>query len=240
MNRVLPEVDEAILEALRDNLTNIPKKDIVIQKSTTPPKKTPSLYVWNKAFQASDTSIGGSGPDTSETVQDEFDGDGKRTQFELSSRPLRSQLILEYPPGRPRQEGTDFKVDYIAGVVTLSTPAEKGRKVTVRFLSSKGAGEAKMLRLKLTYDLDVWASDPSEIGAVTNQVASAILLSREPLAAKGIQLRLVQGRDLPAQDGAPSEMYCKSLECVAEADMQVKTPYTRMEKILMKRPEKET
>jgi hypothetical protein len=237
---MLPEVDEAILEALRDNLTNIPKKDIVIQKSTTPPKKTPSLYVWNKAFQASDTSIGGTGPESSESVQDEFDGDGRRTQFELSGRPLRSQLTLEYPPGRAREEGTHFKVDYTTGVVTLSTPAEKGRKIVVRFLSSKGAGEAKMLRLKLVYDLDVWASDPSEIGAVTNQVASAIILSRESLAAKGIQLRLVQGRDLPAQNGTPSEMYCKSLECVAEADMQVKIPYTRMEKIVMKKPEKQT
>ena len=237
---MLPEVDQAILEVLRENLANIPKKDILIQKSTTPPKKTPALYVWNRSFQASDSSIGGTGPESSEGVQDEFDGDGKRTQFELSGRPLRNQLTLEYPPGRARKEGEDFRVDYATGVVTFSSPPDKGRKVAVRFLSSKGAGEAKMLRLKLVYDLDVWASDPSEIGSVTNQVASAVLLSRESLAAKGIQLRLVQGRDLPAQDNTPSEVYCKSLECIAEADMQVKVPYTRMEKILMKKPETQT
>jgi hypothetical protein len=237
---LLPEVDEAIIQALRENLANIPKKDILIQKSTTPPKKTPSLQVWNRAFEASDTSIGGAGPESSEVIQDDFDGDGKRTQFELSSRPLRGELSLEYPPGRTRREETDFRVDYATGTVTLTTPPEKGRKILVRFLSSKGAGEAKMLRLKLIYDLNVWASDPSEIGSVTNQVASAILLSREGLAAKGIQLRLVQGKDLPTQDGVPSELYCKSLECIAEADMQVKIPYTRMEKILMKVPEKQT
>ena len=77
------------------------------------------------------------------------------------------------------------------------------------------------------------------MGTFTNQVASAILLSRESLAEKGIQLRLVRGRDLPLEN-SESGMYCKSLECIAEADMQVRIPYTRMEKILMKKPEKQT
>jgi hypothetical protein len=126
------------------------------------------------------------------------------------------------------------------GVVTFASAPEKGRKFVVRYLSGKGAGEVKALRLKLVYNLDVWASEPSEMGSVTNQVASAILLSRDSLASKGIQLRLVRGNDLPLQDGASSGMYCKSLECIAEADMQVKVPYTRMEKILVKKPEKTT
>jgi hypothetical protein len=159
--------------------------------------------------------------------------------FELSTKPLRRQLSLESPPGRTRSEGADFNVDYAMGVVAFKTPPEKGRKIVVRYFSGKGAGEIKALRLKLVYNLDVWGSEPSEIGKATNQVASAILLSRELLASKGIQLRLVRGRDLPPQNGE-SGMYCKSLECIAEADMQVRIPYTRMEKILMKKPEKQT
>jgi hypothetical protein len=153
---------------------------------------------------------------------------------------LKSQFSLEYPLGRFRKEGTEFGVDYATGVVTFTAAPEKGRKVIAHYLSSKGAGEVKALRLKLVYNIDVWASEPSEMGSVTNQVASAILLSREALANKGIQLRLVRGRDLPLQNGESSTMYCKSLECIAEADMQVKVPYTRMEKILVKKPEKQT
>jgi len=194
--------------------------------------------VWNKAFTSTSTSIGGTGPETGDTTRDEFDGDGKKIKFELSAKPLRRQLALETPPGRTRDEGTDFRVDYATGIVAFESPPEKGRKIVVRYYSGKGSGEVQALRLRLVYSLDVWGSEPSEMGSFANQVASAILLSRESLAERGIQLRLVRGRDLPLENGE-SAMYCKSLECVAEADMQVRTPYTRMEKILVKKPEKQ-
>ena len=238
---ILPEVDQAILDALRAGLSGTSKIDIVIQKSDGPPKKTPAIFLWNRAFTAADTSIGGNAPESGQNEEDGFDGDGKRTEFKLSDPPLRSRVIVEYPTGKTKREGKDFTVDYASGVLTFQNPPEKGRKnVIARYTSGKGAGEVKGLRLKLRYNVDIWTSEPVAGGSVANQVASAVLLSQDSLASKGIQLRLLRGHDLSPQDGVSAGLFCKRLECIAEADLLVKIPYTRMEKILLKAPEKKS
>ncbi len=235
---MLPEVDQTILEAIRENVSTVPKSTVVIQKSQVPPKKIPAIYLWNRGFTASDLSIGANAPETGDIVEDVFDGDARKTTFKLSTVPLRPLLLVETPANRVKKEGRDFTVDYSAGSLTLLDPPERGRKnMRVRYHSAKGSGEVKGLRVKLIYNVDVWASEQKESGSIVNEVASILLKTRESFESKGIQLKLTRGRDLTARDGIPDGVFCKRLECVAEADMFVKIPIPRIEKIELKRVE---
>jgi len=232
---ILPEVDQAILEALRGSVSRVPQKSVLIRRSETPPKTTPAVYLWNRSFTASDTSIGANVPETGAEIEEEFDGDGKKTVFKTSNPPLRPLSGIVVRPRSKLKEGRDFTVDYAKGVLSFSEPPEKGKKnILLRYRSAKDAGEVKGLKLKLVYDLDVWASDPAEEGSIVNDVASAILKTRDSLAAKGIQFRIAQGRDLEAGEGVPDGLLCKRVECTAEAELFVKIPVTRMEKIEVK------
>jgi hypothetical protein len=235
---ILPEVDQAILELIRDSVNSLPKTSIVIQKSTSPPKKIPIVYLWNRSFTASDVSIGAAAPETGERIEDRFSGDGKNASFKLSNPPLRPHLSVTLQ-GRTMREGRDYRVDYSKGTLTFLQAPEKGQKnIQVSYASGKGASEVRAQRLRLTYNLDIWASEQSTGGTIMNEVASALLLSRDYLASQDIQLRLTGGRDVTDIDGIPDGLFCKRLECVAEADLFVKRHIPRIERIDFKKPEK--
>jgi len=205
-----------------------------LNRSDDPPKKMPAIYLWNVEFTSSDLSIGANAPESGKMLEEEFDGDGKRTDFKLTVPPLRPLLNIAYPRTRQRREGRDFKVDYSTGSIAFIEPPEKGRKnIFVQYHSGKDAAEVRGMRLLLTYNLDVWSDESEENSSLTNQVASILLKTRDSLASKGIALRLSGGRDLTSKDGIPSGVFCKRLQCLAEADMLVKMPIPRMEKIEM-------
>ncbi|OLD04403.1 hypothetical protein AUG19_00315 [archaeon 13_1_20CM_2_54_9] len=232
MRTILPEVDQAILEAIREHVSRVPQKSILIRKSDSPPKTTPSVHIWNRAFTASDLSIGANAPEAGTTTEEQFDGDGKRISFKMSNPPLRPLSGVVIQPRRTLKEERDYTVDYARGILTFSEPPEKGRRnILLRYRSGKDAGEVKGLRLKLVYDLDVWATDVEEEGLIVSDIASAIMKTRETLASKGIQLRIEGGRDFSPNEGLPDGLLCKRVECTAEADMLVKIPIPRIEKI---------
>lgn len=193
----------------------------------------PAVYLWNDEFTSSDITIGAYAGDEGKAVEDAFDGDGKRNEFKLSTLPLRPTVNVVSPAGR---EGRDFKIDYSTGTVLFINPPEKGRKnILVRYNSGKDSAEVRGLRLKLGYNLDVWSNEAEEGSVLANQVASIILKTRDDLALKGIALRLSGGRDLTSKDGIPSGVYCKRLDCTAEAEMLVKLPTPRIDRIEMKK-----
>lgn len=232
---MLPEVDHAILEVIRQSLTTIPKSSVVLQRSDDPPKKLPAVYLWNSQFTSTDMSIGAFAGEQGKILEDTFDGDGSRREFKLTVPPLKPVMVVATPANRERREGRDFKVDYATGTLVFPDPPEKGRKnILVRYQSGKDAAEVRGLRLKLGYNVDVWSAEPEEGSILTNQVASIILKTREELASKGIELRLSGGHDLTSKDGVPSGVYCRRLDCIAEAEMIVKLPTPRIEKIQLK------
>ncbi len=230
---MLPEVDQAILDTIRQNLSTLPKSSVVLHRSDDPPKKMPAVYLWNAEFTSSDMTIGAYAGKEGKIVEDAFDGDGKRVEFKLSTLPLRPSVTIASPLGR---EGRDYTVNYSTGMVKFNIPPEKGRKnVLVSYSSGKDSAEVRGLRLKLDYNLDVWSSEAEEGSILANQVASIILKTRDDLASKGISLRLSGGRDLTAaKDGIPSGVYCRRLDCIAEAEMLVKLPTPRIDRIEMK------
>jgi len=234
---MLPEVDNVILETIRDSLGSVPKSNVLIHRSIVPPKKTPTIYVWNRAFKALDLSVGGDLGETGQLVMERFDGDGKKLKFKLSNPPLRPLLSAESPPERRLREGEDFKVNYQSGVLTLENPPEKGREnLFVRYRSGKGAGELKGLRVKLAYDVDVWASEAQEQSSLVNRIVSSLLKRKDDLGEKGIRLTILGGRDLTSRDGVPDGSFCKRVQCVAETNISVKLAIPRIETVELMNP----
>jgi len=196
----------------------------------------PAVYIWNRAFETLDLTIGGELGETGQIVEERFDGDGRKTKFKLSSAPLRPMLSIETPPERRIDEGRHFTVNYQNGTLALGSPPEKGRSnLLVRYRSTKGAGELKGLRLKLDYDVDVWASAEVQ-GSLVNQIVSSLLRRKDQLGEKGIRLTILGGRDLTPKDGVADGSFCKRVQCVAETNIMVKVGVPRIERVQLENP----
>ncbi len=123
-------------------------------------------------------------------------------------------------------------MDYGTGVLTFFQPPKRGSKnLVVEYYAGKKSAEVKSLHVNLQYALDVWANDHDEEGVISDEIFSVFLKTRESLESKGIQIHLRGGSDLTQKDGVPDGLFCKRLEFDAEANLNLRMPISRIEKI---------
>lgn len=171
-----------------------------------------------------------------ELTQESFVCDGKTTSFKLQGKPERPLVSVETPPKVPRTEPEDYRMDYSKGILTFRTPPEKGKEnLVVRYYSASKAGSVKSVRMNVNYYVEVWAKDELERDRLTVEVIKALAMSQEDFATKGLHVKPVQGRNLEGRDG----IFAKRLMYSVEANLKVKIPAARIERVEVKQTKPE-
>jgi len=226
-------IESAIIEVLKEQLKSVPKGNIDTKKPK-PGGKLPAISVANVSFDVKDVGVGSTIGGENARAQDIFSGDGERTEFILSEKPVRPLIVVEHPSGSRFNEA-DYTVDYGRGAVTFNTPPKKGEdNISVKYLKPF---EVKGLKLNLQYHIDVWASDESQRDAITVEVMEALIREETSLNQQEVHLKLVRGFNTSLDDGSEN-VFGKTLEYMIEADLRVEIPYPRMERIDLKGPNK--
>ena len=224
-------IESAIIEVLKEQLQSVPKGNIDIKKPK-PGGKLPAISVANVAFDVKDVGVGSTIGGENARAHEKFSGDGERTEFILSEKPVRPLIAVEHPPGSRLNEA-DYTVDYGRGVVIFRTSPKKGAdNISVKYLKPF---EIKGLRLNLIYHIYVWASDEAHRDKIAVEVLEAVLREETSLDKQGVYMKLVKGFNTSIDDESEN-VFGKTLEYMIEADLRVEVPYPRMEKIDVKKP----
>lgn len=226
-------VGSEIVKALQENIPDIPKDRISTRKPDL--KKTaklPIISVSSSDFTFEDAGVGGGGTDVKEEAQEYLSGDGKTKTFALPSKPIRPLLRVEAPKGEFSRENDDYLVDYEKSVVTFRSPPPKGKdNILVKYYSAKTAGETKLVRMNIKFNVDVWADDETQRDGIAVDAIKALLLAQEDLAMKDIGLKPYQGQNLELEDGIANGVFAKRIVYGVETHLQVKLPVSRIERI---------
>ena len=224
-------IESAIIEVLKEQLQSVPKGNIDIKKPK-PGGKLPAISVANVSFDVKDVGVGSTIGGENARAHEKFSGDGERTEFILSEKPVRPLIAVEHPPGSRLNEA-DYTVDYGRGVVIFRTSPKKGAdNISVKYLKPF---EIKGLRLNLIYHIYVWASDEAQWDKIAVEVLEAVLREETSLDKQGVYMKLVKGFNTSI-DNEAENVFGKTLEYMIEADLRVEVPYPRMEKIDVKKP----
>jgi len=224
-------IESAIIEVLKEQLQTVPKGNIDIKKPK-PGGRLPAISVANVSFDVKDVGVGSTIGGENARAQDVFSGDGERTEFILSEKPVRPLIAVEHPPGSKFNEA-DYTVDYGRGAVIFNSPPKKGEdNISVKYLKPY---EVRGLKLNLQYHIDVWASDEAQRDAITVEVMEALIREETSLNQQEVNLKLVKGFNMSLDDGSEN-VFGKTLVFMIEADLRVEVPYPRMERIDLKGP----
>lgn len=236
---LLDDIANELVKALRENLS-VPSKDKISTDRPDVKKATslPAISVASSDFTFQDAGVGGGGGEIRDEAQEYLTGDGKATSFALSGRPIRPMLRVESPTGVPKDEKTDYTVDYAGGRITFNSPPPKGRNnVLVRYYSADTSGTTKYVQMNINYNVDVWASDGKQRDDITIEAIRAIALSGETMSMKGMRIKPVQGLNLELDEGndngerGTNGIFAKRLIYSVEANLEVKTVVPRIERI---------
>jgi len=102
----------------------VPEGNIDIKKPK-PGGKLPAISVANVTFDVKDVGVGSTIGRDNAQAHEKFSGDGERTEFILSEKPVRPLYAVEHPPGSKLNEA-DYTVDYGRSAVMFHTPPKKG------------------------------------------------------------------------------------------------------------------
>jgi len=226
------KIEDAIITALRENLGAVLKENISTKKPDFGVKgNLPAVSIGNVDFKIDEVGIGRSVDTTDKETHESFSGDGERKSFTLSTKPLRPILSVEHPAGIRRKENVDYVVDYGNGMITFQSPPEEGSEnVMIKYLLPL---ETRGVKFNLRYHITVWSRDEVQRGKLTVDVIKTLLKEEEAFNSKGIFIKPLKGFNC-SLDEAPEGIYGKTVECLAEAYLQVEIPLPRIEKIEIK------
>jgi hypothetical protein len=229
---LLTEISSGLVKALQDGLDSVGRENIAARSPRAQPVPLPAIFVYSPSFTFEDVGLGGEGVEVREEKRESFSGDGARTVFSLAGKAQRPLLRVEAPAGQAQLENVDYKVDYAKGTLAFRSPPPKGAKnVVVRYASATGAGKTKQIHLNATYSLEVWAGNERQRDDIAVDVIRAVALSQEGFAGRGMLVKPVEGLDLYASKDLPSGVFAKRLVYSVEANLEVKVPAARIERV---------
>jgi hypothetical protein len=190
---MIKEVDEAILETLKEGLHELmPPENILIGDPEG--EKTKAVFLINADFIVEEMGIGGSVEVKNEEVFDKFNSDGAQREFHLSKKPLRPLISVDAPLGISKHEPDDYTVDYDRGIISFRQPPTKDKKIQTRYNIPHAVSETHNLKFVLDYIIKVCAPDRSDRDKITLEIIKILYRERSELEKKGIsKIRLVKG-----------------------------------------------
>ncbi len=229
---VLTEISGGLVKALQERIESVTRDNIAPRSPRPEPVPLPTVFVYSPRFTFEDVGIGGEGAEVKEEKRESFSGDGVQTVFLLAGKAQRPLLRVESSPGQLQIENVDYKVDYAKGAITFRSPPPKGAgSVSVKYNSAAGAGKMKQIHLDAVYNLEVWAGNEKQRDDITVDVMKAVALAQEDFANRGMQVKPVEGIDLYASKDLPGGVFAKRLVYSVEANLQVKIPAARIERV---------
>lgn len=226
------EIENALINTLQESLEAVPKENISTKRpDLSVSKNLPAISIVNVDFDIGEVGVGRSVNTADKENGEFFSGNGQNDSFTLSKKPLRPILSVEHPPGRRREENVDYTVDYEKGVITFRSPPEKGSdNVMIKYLIPL---ETKGIKVNLRYQISVWSKDEVQRDKIAVDVIKTLLREEEAFDSRGFSIKPLKGFN-PPLDEAPKGVYGKTIECLAEAYLQVEIPLPRIEKIEIK------
>ena len=216
---------------LREQLAGINPQNILLEK----PKKIsannlPLVAIYDKGFEIENIGIGSLIAEKKIEKIDEFNGDGKKTQFKLKNCPLKPLQNVEIASNFLR-ESHDYKVNYSDGEITFKSPPSLGKNnIKITYIPIDGTSQIKGLKLKIEYYIDIWTQKYSDSDSTTLDVPKAILISEEKMTDKGLRLIPVKGfsilDELYTNESDSSGRYGRRLVYIADTyiKFEIKAP----------------
>ncbi len=232
---MLGEISSGLVKALQDRMESVNRGNIASRSPRPEQIPLPAVFVYSPSFTFEDVGLGGEGVEVKEERRESFSGDGARTVFSISGKAQRPLLRVESSAGHMELENVDYKMDYSKGTITFRSPPPKGAEnVSVKYNSATGAGKTKQIHLVTVYNLEVWAGNEKQRDDITVDMIKAVALAQEDFANKGMMVKPVEGIDLYASRDIPGGVFAKRLVYSVEANLQVKIPAARIERVDVK------
>jgi hypothetical protein len=230
---------EELVKVLKDGLMGaVPSENFIVNKSVPDDAgklgRLPFVAVYDSGFKVEEPGVGLGVGESNKVKREIFSGDGKKKVFRLNDKPLRSLINVESPIGSPLREPDEVRTDYSSSSIIFRIPPLEGtNNVSVTYTTATSAGEVRGLRLKITYNIDMWAKDPIECNSLTIEGLKIILLSKEKLVANGIHITPIEGINIIETDmpHMPDGAIGKRLVYVADVDIKAEMKIPLIEKI---------
>jgi len=228
------EISEELVKALQANLKYFPAEAIRRSPPSSKLDKFPTISIQSADFVLEEAGLGGGESIEKDVAEERFSGDGKNKEFKLAAKPERPLLRVESPLKAPKSEPEDYEVDYSSGTVRFLAAPEAGKdNVIVKYYSASSAGALKSVRLNVNYHIDVWATDEVQRDHLTIEVIKALMVSQEGFSSRGIRVKPLQGLNIEP-DSQLAGTSAKRLVCEVEAELKVRMPVARIEKIALR------
>jgi len=229
---LLSEISGGLVKALQERVESVSRGNVASRSPRPEPVPLPAVFVYSPSFVFENVGLGGEGVEVREEKRETFNGDGSRRVFSLAGKAQRPLLRVEASAGQVQIENVDYKVDYVKGTIAFRSPPPKGAEnVSVKYNSATGAGKTKQIHLTAAYYLEVWAGNEKQRDDITVDVMKAVALAQEDLATGGMLVKPVEGVDLYASKDIPGGVFAKRLVYSVEANLQVKVPAARIERV---------
>ena len=226
------EIAGGLVKALQDRVESVSKDSIASRTPKPGATGLPAVFVYSPEFTFADAGLGGEGKEIKQEKSESFSGDLASATFSLTGKAQRPLLRVEVGAGQVQIENIDYTMDYGKGRITFRSPPPKGvANVLVRYNSATGGGMTKEVHLEIVYNVDVWAGNERQRDNITVDAIKAITLSQDEFAAKGMQLKPLKGLDLYAEKGIPEGVFAKRLVYSVEANLEVRVPVSRIERV---------
>lgn len=229
-------IEDALIKILQEKLTNIPKDNITTRKIDLKKTTFPFLSLYDVDFTLEDLGIGRESGESKKELSEKFSGDGKKSSFQLSVRPIKPIISVESPTGQIRKEKEDYTVDYEKGVVTFLSPPKEGKEnILIKYHSAKGASITRGLKVNAKYYIDVWDSEKDACDSTAIEVIKILLIGRDDLAKKGLNIKPIRGYNIEPEKEFSNLAFGKRLEYSIETEIYVEIPTPLIEKIEIQR-----
>jgi hypothetical protein len=224
-------VEEQVIKVLQEEMKGIPKNSISTKIKDL--KKTPAVQVTNVSFRLGDKSLGRPIVGEENLQKDVFSGDGKKTEYKLSEKPVRPIISVESPIGS-RIDESMFTIGYREATITFNDPPETGKNnIAIRYIKPF---ETVGLHLNLTYHINVYGDNEEERDTLTEKVLESVLKGEERLNGESLSLEFVKGFNITVSPENLPNSYGKTIEYTVNTPFIVLIESGIMEEIEIKPP----
>jgi hypothetical protein len=235
VSALLGEISGELVKAIQEGVQSVGRENVAARSPRDESAPLPAVFVYSPRFTFEDAGLGGEGVEVKEERRESFSGDGARTVFSLAGKAQRPLVRVEAPVGQVQLENVDYRMDYSKGTISFRSPPPAGAEnVSVKYNSAGGSGKTKEVHLNVVCYVEVWAGNEKQRDDITVDVIRAVALAQDDLAGKGMQLRPLEGIDLYDSKDLPGSVRAKRLAYSVEANLQVKVPAARIERVEVK------
>jgi hypothetical protein len=222
---MLAEIEDKLLEILREKLTEIPKENIVINAEVN---KAPAVIISNLKFKLEKADMAENMDSGEVELEEKLIPNGAETVFKLQEAPLKNSVRVEYPVGTLLME-KDFSTNYDDGSIRIrKAPGKSKSTLMIKYSSKKRVLTLKTLKVKALYSIDAIAGNRVEADSIAEKVVKAFLAAEDNLIGEDIEIKPIGGVTL-MQDKNTRVRLKYVMERIMRLEEQIVGPMEKIE-----------